>query len=96
MPATLLFSDKTIFEDGSIVEIRIWSVPTPVPPSPHRYKYSLYYGLAGKRLVGFDNEKGKGDHKHVLGIETPYAFVSVPILLKDFRAEVEAMKGKST
>ncbi len=95
MRATLLFSDKTIFEDGSIVEVRIWSVPAPVPPSRHRYKYSLFYGLAGKRLVGFDNEKGKGDHKHVLGTQSPYMFVSLETLLNDFRAEVEALKGQS-
>jgi hypothetical protein len=93
MRATLLFSDKDIFEDGSIIEVHIWSVPSPVPPSLHRYKYSLFYGQAGKRLVGFDNERGKGDHKHVMGVETPYVFVSLEVLLKDFRTEVEAVKG---
>jgi hypothetical protein len=95
MRATLIFSDKNIFEDGSIIEIRIWSVASSVPPSAHRYKYSLFYGTPGQRLVGFDNERGKGDHKHVKGIEAPYLFVSLPVLLKDFRAEVEAIRGQS-
>ncbi len=95
MRATLLFSDKNILEDGAILEIRIWSVPAAVEPSSHRYKYSLYYGKAGERLVGFDNEKGKGDHKHVMGVERPYMFVSIANLLRDFRAEVEAVRGRA-
>jgi hypothetical protein len=43
--------------------------------------------------VGFDNERGKGDHKHVLGRESPHAFVSIARLLRDFREEVERVKG---
>jgi hypothetical protein len=68
-------------------------VPEPVPPTTHGYKYSLFYGRPGQRLVGFDNERGKGDHKHVLGIEAPYVFRSIAQLLQDFRAEVETVKG---
>ena len=75
--ARLVLNEKTLFEDGSIIEVRIWSVPKPVPPTTHGYKYSLFFGRPGERLVGYDNERGKGDHKHVRGIETPYAFVSI-------------------
>jgi hypothetical protein len=42
-----------------------------------------------KRVVGFDNERGKGDHKHLGGKESVYRFVSVDQLLDDFLAEVE-------
>jgi hypothetical protein len=91
--AQLVLNEKTIFEDGSILQIRIWSVPKPVPPASHGYKYSLFYGRPGERLVGFDNERGKGDHKHVQGAETDYTFVSLRQLLSDFRAEVERVKG---
>jgi hypothetical protein len=55
----------------------------------------LFFGRAGERLVGFDNERGKGDHCHILGIERPYRFVSITQLLQDFRRETEAMKGGS-
>ena len=89
----MLVDEKTVFEDGSILEIRIWSVPEPVPPTTHGYKYALFYGRPGERLVGFDNERGKGDHRHVLGVETTYVFQSVAQLLRDFRTEVEAVKG---
>ena len=57
-------------------------------------KYSLFYGRRGERLVGYDNERGKGDHKHINGIEHPYVFVSIDRLLADFRADVEALRGQ--
>jgi hypothetical protein len=91
--AQLVLNDKTVFEDGSIIEVRIWSVPDPVPPTMHGYKYSLFFGRPGERLVGFDNERGKGDHKHVLGTETRYVFISITQLLQDFRVEVETVRG---
>jgi hypothetical protein len=93
MRATLLLTEKTLFEDGSILELRIWAVPSPVPPATHAYKYRLFYGRPGQRLVAYDNERGKGDHKHVLGVEIPYGFVSIRQLLQDFRTDVEALRG---
>jgi len=63
------------------------------PPTTHGYKYRLFFGRAGQRLVGFDNERGKGDHKHLAGAELPYVFVSIAQLLQDFRKEIEALKG---
>lgn len=41
MTAKLLARAKEIRDDGSIVEIVIWELPEPLPPSPHRYKYRL-------------------------------------------------------
>ena len=54
-----------------------------------RLKYSLFYGRSGVRIVGYDNERGKGDHKHLGEMETRYRFVSVEKLVADFLAEVE-------
>jgi hypothetical protein len=45
--------------------------------------------LNGKRIAGFDNERGKGGHKHLDGKESAYRFVSIDQLLDDFLAEVE-------
>ena len=55
----------------------IWRVPEPVPPSEHPFKYRLVYIVGGKRVVGYDNERGKGDHKHLAGHEEPYHFTDV-------------------
>ena len=78
---------------GYIVEVRVWQVPTPVPPCTHPFKYSLFFGRDGVRLIGYDNERGKGDHKHVNGDEQPIVFVSVAQLLKEFREDVRKHYG---
>ena len=43
-------------------------------------------------MVGFDNERGKGDHCHLDGVEMPYMFVSVEQLIEDFIAAVAARR----
>jgi len=88
MDAVLLERSKTVLPDGSIVEIVLWQVPEPVPGSTHLFKYRLFYGRDSQRIVGFDNERGKGDHCHLDGREQPYAFSTVAVLLEDFRAEI--------
>ena len=72
--------------------MRIWEVPSPVPPSTHLFKYSLFYGRPGKRLVLFDNERGKGDHVHVGQDEGPYEFRGPTQLIEDFKAAVRAAR----
>jgi hypothetical protein len=92
--ARLIIEDSGVLADGARWTIRVWLVPSPVPPSTHRYKYSLYYGYPGERVVGYDNERGKGDHKHLKGEELPYVFVSLDRLLDDFAADVETVRGE--
>jgi hypothetical protein len=92
--ARLIIEDSGVLADVARWTIRVWLVPSPVPPSTHRYKYSLYYGYPGERVVGYDNERGKGDHKHLKGEELPYVFVSIERLLDDFAADVEAVRGE--
>jgi Family of unknown function (DUF6516) len=84
---------KNINPDGSILEVVIWKVPKPVPPTEHGYKYRAVYVVDGVRIVGFDNERGKGDHCHLDGKELPYAFTSVDQLLEDFIAAVEKRRS---
>jgi hypothetical protein len=40
--AELLQRDRFVFDDGAVVEMVIWSEPTPVPGSAHRFKYRLH------------------------------------------------------
>jgi hypothetical protein len=93
MDAELLFHQRLDFDDGAIVEMVIWRVPSSVVPSTHDLKYSLFYGNAGGREVGYDNERGKGDHRHFLGAETPYRFSTVEQLTIDFWSDVHAVRG---
>ena len=92
MKASRLFHDKTSLPDGSIVEMSIWQLEGTSPERPHGLKYSLYYGRAGERIVGYDNERGKGDHKHIEGRELRYRFVSVEQLVEDFLADVDRVR----
>jgi hypothetical protein len=91
--AELLFHQRIDYEDGAIVEMVLWRVPSPVPPSTHSLKYSLFYGRPGIREVGYDNERRKGDHRHFRGIETPYSFSTVEQLMIDFWSDVQALRG---
>jgi len=94
MKAELLFQQRVDYDDGAIVEMVLWQVPLPVPPSTHGLKYSLFYGRPGVREVGYDNERGKGDHRHFLGVETVYEFHSVEQLMADFWFDVRGLRGK--
>ena len=93
MAADLLFHQRINYDDGAIVEMVISRVPSPVPPSSHGLKYSLFYGRSGVREVGYDNERGKGDHRHSRGIETTYQFKSVEQLMADFWSDVRNLRG---
>lgn len=88
MKATELFRAKEAYGDG-FVEIVIWQVPEPVAPSEHPYKYRLVYVVEGQRVVGYDNERGKGDHKHLGDAEEKYYFASPQQLIADFMADVK-------
>ena len=57
------------------------------------YKYRAVYVVDGARVVGFDNERGKGDHCHMDGKELPYTFTRVDQLLEDFIAAVETRRA---
>jgi hypothetical protein len=92
MKADLITRFRNVSDEGTGIEMVVWRVPEPVPPSEHPYKYRLVYVVDGQRIVGFDNERGKGDHKHVGGHELPYEFAGVDRLIADFIQEVEQWK----
>ncbi|MDD4977055.1 MAG: DUF6516 family protein [Gallionella sp.] len=86
--ATLLYREKRSYA-GGIIEMIIWQVPEPVPPSEHPYKYRFVFVPDNQRLVGYDNERGKGDHKHIDDLEVRYQFVNEAQLLEDFWRDVQ-------
>ncbi len=94
MKAVRIFHDRMDYPDGSILEMTIWKVPEPVQGSGHRLKYSLFYGRPGKRLSGYDNERGKGDHRHYGDGEEPYSFTTPEALIEDFLSDVKRLRGE--
>ena len=93
MVAQLLFRDKYVYADRAIREMVIWRLPGTDNERPHGLKYRLYYGYPGKCLVRYDNERGKGDHRHEGDQEAPYTFISVEQLIRDFKADIERLRG---
>ena len=92
MNAALVIRRRVVFGDRDFAELVVWRVPLPVPPTDHGFKYRLVYIVQGRRVIGFDNERGKGDHRHDDGVEAPYNFVGVDRLLDDFIEAVEAWR----
>ena len=76
------------------MEMVVWRVRTPVPGCKHVFKYRLAFIVDGKRVVGFDNERDKGDHGHAGGCERPYRFVGIEELTEDFISEVEKWRSE--
>jgi hypothetical protein len=75
---------------GRIIEVVIWHLSEPLPGSSHPYKYRLFYGKAdGSCIVRYDNERGKGDHRHVGVLEESYPFTTLHKLIEDFEADAE-------
>ena len=94
MKAMLLARAKEVRDDGSIVEVVIWELPEPVPPCLHKFKYRLFFGTTEQARVRYDNERGKGDHRHVAGREEPYAFLSIDELLDNFERDIQEWSAK--
>jgi hypothetical protein len=93
MKAVLLLRDRVEFDDGTLAEMVIWQVPERVEGSAHDYKYHLFFGRAGERIVGYDNERRKGDHRHLGPRETPYTLTTVEQLVADFLSDVEQWRA---
>ncbi len=91
--AKLVYRSKMIYPDGAIREMVIWQLPRKSEERPHTLKYRLYYGDSkGNCLVRYDNETGKGDHRHIKDKEEPYNFTSVEQLVKDFQSDIDRFR----
>lgn len=88
MDAVELVRERIPVADGDFYSVLIWQVPQPVRGSRHHYKYSLAYIVNDACVLRYDNESGKGDHRHWDTVETPYQFVSIDQLIDDFRNDI--------
>lgn len=91
MKARLVRYDKGYDEDGNIVEVKLWEVKA-TPDKPYGYKYSLVYIVKGKRVIGYDNAEGKGDHRHYGDKTEPYKFEGLEKLAEDFYSDIQRYK----
>ncbi|MGH8569753.1 MAG: toxin-antitoxin system TumE family protein [Gammaproteobacteria bacterium] len=88
MKAVALIRRRVVLAEDAFVEVAIWRVSPPVSPSRHRFKYRLAYVVASQCVLRYDNELGKGDHRHVGTVEAPYVFSTPDQLMADFNADI--------
>lgn len=96
MPAAALLRRRVILRPNAFAELVLWRLDGPVPGSLHRYKYRLAYVVRGKCVLRFDNELGKGDHRHIGSQENAYAFIGPDELLADFWRDVQRWNDENT
>jgi hypothetical protein len=92
MKAEALAHERHVLAEEAFAEIVVWRVPHPVKGSTHEFKYRLALIVAGDCVLRYDNETGKGDHRHVGDAETPYRFRGYERPLADFWADVDAWR----
>lgn len=92
MRARLLLNERRIVAERAFVEWMVWQVPRPLPGSAHAFKYRLAYVVDGRCVLRYDNEAGKGDHRHVGGKDRPYVFSTPEQLIADFWRDVDAWR----
>ena len=88
MKAASILSKRVADVDGGFAEYFVWLLPKPLPPSEHPYKYRLAYVKNRECVVRYDNERGKGDHRHFGGQERQYIFSTPRKLIADFEADI--------
>jgi hypothetical protein len=86
--AVLLLQTRIVFSETVFAELVLWQVPKPVAGSTHEFKYRLAYVVDGICVVRYDNEVGKGDHRHIGEKERVYTFTTPDKLIADFRRDI--------
>lgn len=94
MKAELLFHERRYLSETEFADMIVWHVPEPVRGSNHLFKYRLALVIEDVCVLRYDNEAGKGDHKHLMDRETPYDFTDLHSLQADFWADVRAWRVK--
>ncbi|WP_119288102.1 toxin-antitoxin system TumE family protein [Azohydromonas sediminis] len=89
MKASPLIRRRVVLAADAFVEVVVWRVREPVPPASHPFKYRLAYVVRGQCVLRYDNERGKGDHRHIGNVESAYAFTTPEQLMVDFESEVK-------
>jgi len=89
----LVHHKKEIIKEGDIIEKRVWKIDKS-NAFPQGIKYSLVYVHNNKRILGYDNERGKGHQRHYYQIEESYKFMSFIKLMDDFENDVKRLRRK--
>lgn len=89
MKAVQIEFSRVSYSEVAFAELVIWKLSKPVSGSDHGYKYRLAYIVNGTCVLRYDNESGKGDHRHYGDSETVYVFDTPEKLRSDFLRDIE-------
>ena len=87
--AVKVMHEKIRTAEDVVVELKVWRIPKSTN-YPEGVKYSFFATHSGKVLVGYDNHKPKGHHRHFAGEEEPYDFDGFDKLRHDFETDLKA------
>lgn len=96
MKAVELFRRRIVYSESSFAELVLWRVPKPLAGSNHGFKYRLAYVVDGECVLRFDNEAGKGDHRHFGGEKGHYAFSTPKKLIVDFQRDIARWNNENS
>ncbi|HEX8739683.1 MAG TPA: DUF6516 family protein [Casimicrobiaceae bacterium] len=88
MKAMELLRTRIVYSEKAFAELVLWHVPSPLPGSSHQFKYRLVYVVDSKCVLRYDNEFGKGDHRHFGDSERTYMFSSPEQLIADLERDI--------
>lgn len=94
MEARLVLSFDVALSERAAVHMVAWELPRRLPGSEHNFKYRFTLVIGGVSVLRYDNEAGKGDHRHSGRREFPYRFVSLDEAQVDFWQEVERWQSE--
>lgn len=89
MKAKLMLRERHVIAEDAFVEMVVWRLPEPLSGSRYGFKYRLALVVNGGCVLRYDNEAGKGDHRHQGTEEREYLFISPQALLRDFWNDVD-------
>lgn len=88
MKAVELLCTRIAYSASAFAELVLWRLPAPSKGASHGFKYRLAYVVHGECVLRYDNEAGKGDHRHLHGKESGYTFTTPDQLLADFQNDI--------
>ena len=88
MKAVQLVGNRIVYSESAFAELVLWRLPAPLQGSAHAFKYRLAYVVGGGCVLRYDNEVGKGDHRHFGEEEFAYAFTTPDKLIADFQMDI--------
>lgn len=88
MRAVALIRRRVVLADDAFAEMSVWRIAGSERPRGHGFTYRLAYVVAGRCVLRYDNEPGKGDHRHVGGTHSRYVFSTPERLMADFEGDI--------